>query len=96
MWNSCEYELLFDLKIAHIDGSVHTAVDPLSRLEQKVTEKIRLKIREDVQTTGIEVTTSSSVVADEEQVFFTQAECEDETDGQIFQRKEQSWKKATE
>ena len=37
-------------------------------------EKIRLKIREDIQTTTIEVTTSSSDVADEEQVFFTQTD----------------------
>ena len=44
------------------------------RLELKVTEKIRLKIREDIQTTRIEVTTSSSEVAYEEQLFFPQAD----------------------
>ena len=36
-----------------------------------VTKKIRLNIREDIQTTPIVVTTSSSDVADEEQFFFT-------------------------
>ena len=66
LWNACESELQFNFKIAHIAGSVKTAADFLSRLELKVTEKIRLKIREDVQTTPIEVSTSSSDVADED------------------------------
>ena len=88
--------LQFFFEIAHIAGSVNTAADFLSRLELKVTEKIRLKIREVVQTTPIEVTTSSSDVADEEQVFFTQADGGDETEKQTVERKEQSRKKATE
>ena len=62
----------------------------------KVTERIRLKIREDVQTTPIEVTTSSSDVADEEQFFFTHTDDHDETEEQILQRKEQSQVKAAE
>ena len=62
----------------------------------KVTERILLKIRKDVQTTPIEVTTSSSDVADEEQFFFTQKDGEDETEEQTLERKEQSRKKATE
>ena len=70
LWNACDYVLQFNIKIAHIAGSVNTVVDFLSRLELKVTEKIHLKIREDVQTTPIEVSTSSSDVADEEQFFF--------------------------
>ena len=86
----------FDFKIAHIAGSVNTAADFLSRLELKVTEKIHLKIREDVQTTPIEVSTSSSDVADEEQFFFTQTDAQDETEEQILRRKEQSQKKAEE
>ena len=65
--------LQFNFKIAHIAGSVNTATDFFSRLELKVTEKIRLKIREDIHTTPIEVTTSSSDVADEGQFFFTQS-----------------------
>ena len=71
LWNACDYVLQFNFETAHIAGSVNTAADFLSRLELKVTEKIHLKIREDVQTTPIEVSTSSSDVADEEQFFFT-------------------------
>ena len=70
LWNACDYVLQFNFKIAHIAGSVNIAADLLSWLELKVTERIRLKIREVVQTTPIEVTTSSSDVADEEQFFF--------------------------
>ena len=87
LWNACDYVLPFNFKIAHIAGSVNTAADFLSRLELKVTEKIHLKIREDVQTTPIEVSTSSSDVADEEQFFFTQPNSQDETEKQILRRK---------
>ena len=96
LWNACDYVQQFNFEIAHIAGSVNTAVDFLSRLELKVTENIRLKIREDVQTTPIEVTTSSSDVADEEQFFFTHTDDQDETEEQILQRKEQSREKAVE
>ena len=96
MWNACDYLLQFNFKIAHIAGSVNTAADFLSRLELKVTEKIHLKIREDVQTTPIEVSTPSSDVADEEQFFFTQPNSQDETEEQILQRKEQSQTNAAE
>ena len=71
VWNACDYVLQFKFRIAHIAGSVNTAADFLSRLELKVTEKMRLKIREDIQTTPTEATTSSSDVADEDQFFFT-------------------------
>ena len=96
LWNACEYVLQFNFKIAHIAGSVNIAADFLSRLELKATERIRLKIREDVQTTPIEVTTSSSDVADEEQFFFTQTDDQDETEEQTLQRKQKSRKKAAE
>ena len=96
LWNACDYVLQFNFKPAHIAGSVNTAADFLSRLELKVTEKIHLKIQEDVQTTPIEVSTPSSDVADEEQFFFTQTDSQDETEEQILQRKEQSQKKAAE
>ena len=96
LWNACDYVLQFNFKIAHIAGSVNRAGNFLSRLELKVTERIRLKIREDVQTTPIEVTTSSSDVADEEQFFFTQPDDQDETEEQILQREEQSPEKAAE
>ena len=90
LWNACDYALQFNFKIAHIAGSVNAAADFLSRLERKVTEKIRLKIREDIQTTPIEVTTTCSDVADEEQFFFTQANNNDESEEQTYERKEQS------
>ena len=96
LWNACDYVLQFNFKIAHIAGSINTAADFLSRLELKVMERIRLKIREDVQTTAIEVTTSYSDVADEEQFFFTHADDQDEAEEQILQRKEQSRDKAIE
>ena len=90
LWNACDYVLQFNFKIAHIAGSVNTAADFLSRLELKVTEKICLKIREDIQTTPIEVTTSSSHVADEEHIFFTHADDAKESEEQTLERKEQS------
>ena len=89
-WNACDYVLQFDFKIAHIPGSVNTAADFLSRLELKVTEKIRLKIREDIHTTLIEVTTSPSDIADEEQFFFTHADHTNELEEQTLERKERS------
>ena len=96
LWNACDYVLQFNFKIAHITGSVNTAADFLSRLELKVTERISQKIKEDVQTTPIEVKTTSSDVADEEQFFFTQTDGQDQTEEQILQRKEQSRQKAAE
>ena len=88
--------LQLNFKIAHIDRSVNTAADFLSRLELKVTERILLKIREDVQTTPIENATSSSDVANEEQFFFTQTDDQDEPEEQTLQRKQQSKEKAAE
>ena len=87
LWNACDYVLNFIFKIAHIAGSVNTAADFLSRLELKVTEKIRLKIRKDIQTTPFEVTTSSSDVADEEQFFSTQGDKNDESEEQTLEQK---------
>ena len=55
---------------------------------------IRLKVREDIHTTPIEVTTSSSDVADEEQFFFTHAEDTNESEEQTLERKEQSGQNA--
>ena len=81
--------LQFYFNTAHIVGSVKTAAEFVSRLVLKVTEKIRLKISEDVQTTPIEVTTSSSDVADEEPFFFMEADAEDEIEEQTLDRKEQ-------
>ena len=95
LWNASDYVLQFNFRKTHIAGLVNTAADFLSGLELKIMQKIHLNIWEDVQTTSIEVSTSSSDVADEEQFFFTQADCEDETEEKILQRKRQSQKKAT-
>ena len=95
LWNACDYVLQCNFKIAHIAGSTNTAADFFSQLELKVTERIRLKLREDVQTTPIEVTTSSSDIADE-QFFFAHKDDQNETEEQIIQRKEQSRQKAAE
>ena len=86
LWNACDYVLQFSFKIAHIAGSINTVADFLSRLELKVTEKIHLKTREIIQTTPIEVSTSSSDVADEEQFFFTQTDGQHETEERNLQR----------
>ena len=90
LWNACDYVLQFNFTIAHIAGSVNIAADILSRLELKITEKIRLKIREDIYTTPVEVTTSSSDVADEEKIFFTHADDGKESEEQTLEREEQS------
>ena len=89
LWNACDYVLQFNFKLAHTAGSVNTAADFPSRLELKVTDRIRRKTRENIQTTPIEVATSSSYVADEEQFFFTQADNSDESEEQALERKEQ-------
>ena len=78
--NPCYYVPQFNFKKAHIAGSANRAADFLSRLELKITEKILLKMREVVQTTPIQVTTSSSDFADKENIFFTQPVGEDETE----------------
>ena len=60
-WNAFIHVLHFNFKIAHNAGSVNGAADFLSRLELKVTEKIRLKIRQDIQTLPLVVKTLSKV-----------------------------------
>ena len=89
LWNACDYVLQFNFKIAYIAGLFNTTADFLNRLELK--EKIRLEIQEDAQATPIEVTTSSSDVADEEHFFFTQADGDDQTEEQIFNKKSNVW-----
>ena len=94
--NACDYVVQFNFKIAHIARSINTAADFLFRLYLEVTEKESLKIRDDIQTTPIEVTTTSSDVADEEQFFLAQAEDESESEVETLQRKEKSRQEAME
>ena len=72
--------LQFQFKIARIAGSAKTATDFFFRQALKITENLRLQIRDDIQKKPIEVTTSSSDVTDKEQFFFTQADKKDESD----------------
>ena len=74
-------------------GSVKTATDFPSRVELKITVKIGLKIRLDIQTKIIEVTTSSSDVADEEHFFFTQADNKNDSKKQTLELEERFRKK---
>ena len=93
-WKACDSVLQLNFIFSHISRSINTAADFLSSSEPEVTQKTRLKIKEDIQTTPFEVTTSSSNVSDEEQFFFTQTDNESESEEQTLQRKEQSWQNA--
>ena len=90
LWTACDFVLQFHFKKAHTASSVNIAADFPSRPEFKVTEEIRLKIREAIQTTPIGMTTTSSDVADDEQFFFTQADNKDESAEQTLERKQQT------
>ena len=96
LWNAFDFVLQFNFKKTHIAGSINTAAAFFFRLELKVREKIHFKKREDVQTTHIDVTTPSSVAAAEEQTSSHKQMLKMKQKKQILQRKEQSWKKATE
>ena len=89
LWNACNHVLQFNMKLLHIAVSFNTVASFLSRLELKVMERIRLKFRENIQKAPIVVTTSSSDVAVDEQIFFTQADSEKESEQQTLQRSEQ-------
>ena len=59
-------------------------------MEVDPTEKLVLKIREDVEKQPIEVNVQSARVSEEEQVFFTEED--NETEKQIWERKKHSQK----
>ena len=90
LWNACDFEIQFNLIIAHIPGKNNTAADYLSRMEMDPTEKLVLKLHEDVETEPIEVHVQSAEVSEEEQIFFTEED--NETEEQIWERKRQSQK----
>ena len=90
LWNACDYVLHFKFKIAHITSSVNITAGFVSRLELKVTENIRLKIRLNIQGTPIKVPTSSSKVTYGKQFFCTKADNDSESGEQTLERKEQS------
>ena len=90
MSKACDKTLKNNFKLAHISGPVNTADDFFSRLELKLKEKLRLKVRDDIQTTPIDVTTSSSEVANEEQNFTAQTDKDNESEEQTLRRKDQA------
>ena len=88
-WNACDFVIQFNFIIAHNPGKNNTAADYLSRIEMDPTEMLVLKIRK-VETRPIEVNVQSAGVSEEEQVFFIEED--NETDQQIWERKQQSKK----
>ena len=90
LWNACDFVIQFNFIIAHIPGKNSTAADYLSRMEMDATEKLVLKIREDVETRPIGINVQSAGVSEEEQIFFTEED--NETEEQIWERKKQSKK----
>ena len=76
----------FSFNIAHIPGKNNTAADYLSRLEICPKEKLKLRIREDISTTPIELNVQSAGVTEEEQIFYT--DDDEETEEQIWKRKQ--------
>ena len=90
LWNSYDYALQFNFKIAYIAGSVNTAAVFVCRLQLKVTERIRHKVQKDIQPTLIEVKTSPSDVADQDQIFFFPGNNKNESEEQTLERKKQS------
>ena len=90
LWNACDFVLQFNFTIAHIPGKMNTAADFLSRLEMDPSEKIILKIREDIPTEAIEVNIESTGVAEEEPVFFHPTDPQETTEKELWKRKEEA------
>ena len=88
LWNACDFVLQFNFTIAHIRGKMNTAADFLSRLELDPKEKVILKIREDIPTKPIEVNIVSTVIAQEEPVFFDPTDQQENTEKELWTRKE--------
>ena len=85
--------LQYTFKIARIAGST---AETCSNKEPESTVNVCLKIPEDVTRAPKQLTPSSSEVTDEQQFFFTPVDKENQTKEQTVDRKEQSWKNATE
>ena len=66
LWNACDFVIQFNFVTAHIPGKNNTAADYLSRMKMDPTEKLVLKIREDVETRPIEVNVQSARVSEED------------------------------
>ena len=66
----CDFVSQFHFKKPHVPERLNTAVDFLSRLDINPKEKVILQIREDIQTTPIEVSIQSSDIHEEDQFYF--------------------------
>ena len=60
LFNACDYIIELSFSIAYIQGKINTVADYLSRLECLPTEKLILRIREDIPTTPIEFNVQSA------------------------------------
>ena len=86
LWNACDFVRQFNFTFAHIPGKKNTAADFLSRLEVDPNEKIILKIRKDIPAKPIEVNIESTGIAQEEQVFFDNADQQETTENEYWKR----------
>ena len=92
VWNACDFVLQFHFKIAHVPGRMNTAANFLSRLDISPKEKVLLQIREDIQTTPIQVNIQSSDIHEEDQFYFL-PEDDSEAEEDIWERKQRARKK---
>ena len=88
LWNAWDYVIQFKIIIAHIPRESNSAADYLFQLEVSPKKKLFLRIREDIQTTPIDLHVQSAGVTKEEYFFFT--EDDEKTEQQLRQRKKPS------
>ena len=91
LWNACDFVLQFHFKIAHVPGRMNTAANFLFRLDINPKNKVLLQIREDLQTTPIQVNIQSSDIQEEDQFYFL-PEDDSETKEDIWERKQKATK----
>ena len=91
MWNACEFVLQFHFKFAYVPGRMNTAADFLSRLDISHKQKVLLQIREDIQTTPVQVNIQSSDIHEEDQFYFL-PEDDSETEEDIWEQKQRACK----
>ena len=92
LWNACDFVLQFHFKITHVPGRMNTAADFLSLLDISPKAKVLLQIREDTQTTPIQVNIQSSDIHEEYQFYFL-PEDGSETEEDNWERKQRARKK---
>ena len=76
LWNAIDYVIQFKIFIAHFPKTTQRHV--LCPERRSILKKLVLTIREEVETTPIEVKVHSTGVSEEEQVFFTKEDNETE------------------